>query len=418
MIEKKEVILIITHDLSINQTSTFRYFSFINALKDKGHIVKGISFDFQFKPHPINSLEKLSGDFSTNSDISIIKPIKNNIIQKLLILSDKIKTPYFIKKFLLALHIIIYKSDQWLIDISNFDFCDSLKPTVIISGGAGGIIKSSYLLAKKYNAKLIIDYRDPWNLGYQLLETNSYIHFFKKKLTISSELKYLKYAEHITTVSDTLKSFFPSNFHHKITVIENGSNFEISDTDYNFDFKSFNITYTGTLYDDQLKDHSFFMAFSDFIKENLISHDVLKLQFIGSKKNVSLIEIIKKYELESYTNVTSRLNLMKLKKILQETWLFLHLKYGDRRGIITSKNADYILFNKPILLPNTDHGDIAASILKNKAGYVCNGKIDDIKEVLKTEFQKFLNGVDPRLFNQINSSMTRSEIAKKLHQII
>jgi hypothetical protein len=318
----------------------------------------------------------------------------------------------------LAIHLIFYKSDQWTLDGSNFNFCDSLKPTIIISGGSGGLIKSSYLLAKKYSAKLIIDYRDPWNFGYQLLETKSYIHYFKKRFTFSNELKFLEFASHITTVSDTLKSYFPFKFQHKITVIENGSNFEINDNQYKFEFKSFNITYTGTLYDDQLNDESFFIALRDFIKENHISSKHLRLQFIGSSNNKNLIQLIKNYNLDNYTKVTRRFNLMELKEVLQESWLFLHLKYGNRSGIITSKNADYLFFNKPILLPNTDNGDIAESILRNKAGYVCKGDSNEIKKVLDIEYQKYINGIDPRFSKTPDLSLTRTEIAKKLNQII
>ena len=80
----------------------------------------------------------------------------------------------------------------------------------------------------------------------------------------------------------------------------------------------------------------------------------------------------------------------KLAPVLQNACAFLQLKYGSRTGIITSKQADYLALQKPILLPMTDHGDIAQSIIENKAGYVCNSK-EECLAALNELWRKFQN---------------------------
>jgi hypothetical protein len=192
MTSKKESILIITNDLKLNQTFSNRYFSFIKALKSNSYEeVCCLGIDFPFNPHPINNLKKTSYPIALGQNIVSISPKHLNFVQKLLVFCDKNNLPFKLKKTLLALHIIIFRIDQWYVSLKDFRNLENI-PTLIISGGCGGIIKSSYNLAKKHNSKLILDYRDPWNFGYNLLETNKIVSRFKRLFTLNKELKYLK----------------------------------------------------------------------------------------------------------------------------------------------------------------------------------------------------------------------------------
>ncbi|HEX7365766.1 MAG TPA: hypothetical protein VF273_01655, partial [Pelobium sp.] len=119
--KKQESILIVTHDLTLNRVFTSRYFSFISALKAEGHNVKGIGIDFAFKPHPINDLDKFKKISDLEEDIVTIKHRKLNSIQKLLVFADRLNLPFFLKKILLAWHIVVYKTDQWRVDIADFE---------------------------------------------------------------------------------------------------------------------------------------------------------------------------------------------------------------------------------------------------------------------------------------------------------
>lgn len=421
MISKKpQSILIVTHDLKLNRIFTTRYFSFIRVLKKQGHLVKGVGIDFTFKPHPINNLDKTKEHLDIDSDIVTIRPKELNLIQKLLTFSDQYRLPFFLKKYLLALHILVYKTDQWVADISDFNAIDKYQPTIVMAGGGGGIIETAYKLSRKYHAKLILDYRDPWNFGYNLLETNKFANQFKKRFTIKRELELLGIADHIITVSASIKSFFPSQFHHKISIIENGSNFEpriLVDAIVGKP-KCFNIVYSGTIYDEQLKDVSFFVALKKFIERNNILKGGTVLKFLGSSKNKLLPGLLKKHFLEEHSIITDRLTQDDVKTHLSNASIFLQLKYDDRSQIITSKQADYLMFRKPILLPNSDHGDIEESIKKYNAGYVCDGKVESIIAVLQKEYNKHLSGVSCTLDEKDLSNLSRNKIAEKLLDII
>ncbi len=415
-----ERIIIVTYDLTLSRTYTHRYFSFINALKNENHQVKGIGIDFPFNPHPINSIEKSQDADPYSTDILTIKLKKLNFVQKLLVYSDKKAFPFYIKKLLLALHIVLYRTDQWIVDEDDFAEVDHFRPTIVISGGSTGIMGSAYSLAQRYHAKFIIDYRDPLNFGYHLLETNPFASKFKRLFTLSKERKLLAAADHIITVSDSLKSFFPEEFKSKVTIIENGSNFVQQEVIEHIVErpKIFNIIYLGTLYNEQLEDMSFFIALKSFISANHLEANSLKLLFLGSSQNKLLLGIIHKFQLQHFTEVTNRLNNSQLSSHLLNASMFLQLRYGDRSQIITSKNADYLMFRKPILLPNSDHGDIEKSIQDNQAGYICDGNIECIQEALQCEYDKHIRKESVILSQKDLSSLTRAEVAKKIYQII
>ena len=417
MIFKDVDVLIISHDIRFNQTFTNRYISFNQTLNQHHFKSKIVSVKFPFKPHPNNNLKEKKFDNDVENVIQITVK-KLNPIQNILLKIDKEGFSFSKKKILLALHFMFYKVDQWLINKDDLSTI-TLNASVIISGGASGIIKSASYLADKNNAKLVLDYRDPLNFGYHLLETNKLIYKFKRFFTVRNEIQFLRKADHIITVSESLKSFFPNEFQAKISVIENGSNYEFNliKDKINPVPKEFNLVYLGTIYNDQLVDESFFIALKTFIKQNKLNEGSLKIYFIGSKLNFILPEIITKYGLEPFTHITERLEEEEVLNYLLNASMFLHLKYGDRSQIITSKNADYLMFKKSILLPVSDKGDLAESISKYKAGYVCNG-VEETVDALNKEYTKFVNKENVTLNNGDFSFLSRSEISKKLLMVI
>ena len=416
MIFNKTSILILTHDLRLNQTSVNRYLSFVKTLNDNNFRCSAIGLAYPFKPHHLSNLKHRTQSLIDNE--AFLEVTQLNLIQKIILFSDKNNFPFFIKKYFLALHILFFNVDQWLVKKGNFKKLN-INPTTIISGGSGGIIQSAAFLAKKYQAKLVLDYRDPWNFGYHLLETNHIIYKFKRWFTLNNELKLLKKADHIITVSESLKNFFPENLHHKITVIENGSNYEQEDILPQI-VKTplvFNMVYLGTIYDEQLKDESFFKCLSDFIAKNNLKNQDLKLFFLGSSLNKILPTIISKYHLELFTEIRGRISQEEVLPYLLNASMFLHLKYDQRSKIITSKNSEYLMFRKPILLPVSDHGDLSESIEKYQAGYICN-TVEEIESALNIEYKKYQNKESCMLSSKNLSELSRSEISKKLITVI
>ena len=417
MIFKDVDVLIITYDIRLNQTFTNRYISFNQTLNQHHFRSKIISVKFPFTTHPINNLKEKKSVKDIDNVVQLTAK-KLNPIQKQLLLIDNKSLSYTNKKIFLALHLMFYKVDHWFVSKKDLSTIN-LDASVIISGGSSGIIKSASYLADKNKAKLVLDYRDPLNFGYHLLETNKLIYKLKGFFTIRNEIRFLRKADHIITISESLKSFFPQEFQKKISVIENGSNYEFNlvKAKINKKPKEFNIVYLGRIYNEQLLDETFFKAIKAFVKQFKIIDSSLKIYFLGSKLDSKLPEIITKYALETFTHITERLEEKNILNYLLNASMFLHLKYGNRSQIITSKNADYLMFKKPILLPVSDKGDLAESITKYKAGYICNG-IEETVNALNKEYNKFLNKENVTLDNGDFSFLSRSEISKKLLTVI
>lgn len=398
-----------------NGTFTYRIKSFQTVLESNNFQVKIPFILYPFETHYQGISKKIN--VLNNSCLVEIKP-KINFIQIAVKNIQKVFPANIYTKILYALHIILYRIDLWYISLYK-TYKIGENDIVIASGGPGSVFRMGYELAKNSNSTLILDYRDPWNLGYNLLETGTFINTFKRKIMVEQEIKILDHAHHITTVSESLKNFFPQKYHHKITVIENGSNFEQDDIMpiINSKPEKFNINYLGTIYNDQLHNEDFFKAISDFYF-SINKKDTIALNFVGSSKNENLKKLIIKYKLESITNITDRLDKEELLPYLTNASLFLQLRFKDRSKIITSKITDYLMFRKPILLPVSDGGDIEETINKYNAGYVCNGYMETL-DVLNSEYQKFLNRKDITVNKKEDlSHLSRSKIAEKLIKVI
>jgi len=411
------VLFVITHPTG-NATHNYRINSFLKILNTNGYSGKVTNIVYPFRSSYQGISQELS-IISSNLLIDIIPKINN--IQKLVRFSQKIGFPYILTKIFYAFHILIYKIDLWYINLHKQKRIleKELRSNTIIvgSGGPGSVLKMAYLLAEQKHLELIIDYRDPWNFGYNLLGTGSIINFFKRKLMIQTERRILAKAKFIITVSESIKNFLPLEHHHKTLVIENGSNFEQNEIidKINAYPVNFNLVYVGTIYNDQLVDQNFFKAFSIFCKS--VNYKNVALKFIGSDKNIKLRKLINKYKLEDITEVTTRLDTSKLLPYLLNASMFLHLKFNERSNIITSKQADYLMFRKPIMLPSSDNGDLEESINKFKAGYICNG-VEDIVDKLSQAYLKYLNKESITLYQKDISFISRSNLAERFLKVI
>lgn len=280
---------------------------------------------------------------------------------------------------------------------SSKSFNIGKEDVIITSAPPYSALNIGYYLKKKYGAKWVIDYRDPWTLGYPTLAYSVFADKFRKLIQRKDELKFLEFADQITTVSESLKSTFPKKYHHKISVIPNGANTDEMDFEkINSTPNSFSIVYAGTIHSQQLEDNYFFDVVKKFILDNSIKPEDFKLHFIGSDSSDELKSIIKYLDLNDYVNITKRLDLPELYSYMYNASMFLHLKYANRDKIITSKQFDYLALQKAILLPKSDHGDIAESIAGNNAGFVCQSR-EELYDVLQEEYIKFVNKQDVRI---------------------
>lgn len=414
---KQEIILVLPY-IDENTTSTLRFQSIINEfLKINNFDIKVVILNYPIKKNNLLGLELSQKNNFNQKGFELIQyfPQFNNL-QKLsfYFLNNNLNLFWKISQML---RVIFYGRDNFhvnkiddLIKLLNIKIKNGF---VVAFGGPFSLFSIADSLSKKVNYKLILDYRDPWTFGYTPLGGIKILHQIKNSIERNHELDLIKSADLITTVSSSLRSFFPQINQSKVKVVPNGSNFNDTEISKITNTNNFNIMYAGTIYNEQFIDLTFFESFKIFLKGK--DESKISLQFIGSYNNPLIETVLNKFNLLHVTLISRRVLKKDLLKFLNESSVFLHLKYGDKKDIISSKQADYLAFRRPILLPKDDYGDISKSIKENKAGFVCNS-IDENVEVLNTLYQKFLNK-ENLLINQPEefiTSINRETIAKDL----
>jgi glycosyltransferase involved in cell wall biosynthesis len=414
--DKKEIIFILPY-LNVNTTSAERFKSFISAFQANSNCsLTVIIINYPTKKSLFSGYEK-QNDFFFSAKTIYHNP-RLNIFQKLgfyCLNKDYLK----LWKILKLIQLIVFRTDIFYPNkLNNFinDFAGS-KGFVIVSGGPFSFFNPAFLLSKSLKFKLIVDYRDPQTFGYVPLDGFLLVYWLRILLERLNEVKILKNAELIVTVSRSLKNLFPNKYLHKINIVSNGSNFNANDVIMKTPNEVFNVLYAGTIYNDQLLDKSFFNALNKFLKNKDLSK--ISLKFIGSSQNENLYKIIKDFHLENITEITPRLKKDELLNYLNNASLFFHLKLGNRKNVISSKQAEYLMFRRPILLPISDYGDMAESIINHNAGYVCESE-SQIFETLELLWNKFKNGEN--LFIQQNEefieSISREKIAENFVKLL
>ena len=413
--DKKEVILVLPY-LNVNTTSTERFKSLIQAFEsDESCTLRVIVIDDGIKRSYFGGLDRLNIDSFPSENYTFYKT-KYNFIQRF---AFKCVNASYNRcwRVLQLIHLLVYRTDIFNPSELNLAQKSHSQGYVITSGSHFSFFSTAQKLAQQFNYKLILDYRDPWTFGYPSVGGLGFIHKLKKLAGRKQEELLLRQALLITTVSNSLKNFFPTVYHHKIHVFGNGNNFLVSEMSTSTPSSKFNIVYAGTIYDEQLIDDVFFEAMKLFILNKDISK--IGLQFIGSVHNSVLKNKIEKYGLSAVTEITPRLKNTELIEYLNNASLFLHLRYGDKKSVISSKQAEYLAFRRPILLPVSDGGDIEESILQNDAGYVCNN-LNDVIKTLEKLWAKFDKGEN--LFitqpEEFIESLNRKNIAESFVKLI
>lgn len=278
---------------------------------------------------------------------------------------------------------------------------------VFVSFPSIAIHNLGYSLKQEFGCQLILDYRDPGVFGYQLIDENKLISFLRRFFLKRNEMRNIKSADLVTTISDSIKNLFPERYRKDVEVIRNGYN----SRKINFNLirnhpYTFKLIYLGSVYNDQLENLTFFRAIRKFINTHHILPQHFQLKFIGTGESSKLREVLKHFNLEPYVHITQKMPIEQIYSELYSTAMFFHLKYGNRKEIITSKQYEYLAFQKPILLPVNDHGDIEESITKYNAGFICNNE-QEIIDTLYHAFKAHTNGTPLRI--------TRSE--EELYQL-
>jgi hypothetical protein len=303
--------------------------------------------------------------------------------------------------------------------LKNTDFGINPADIVLVSYPSWNIHELGVYLKEKYGCKLILDFRDPGVFGYKHVSDNSFTSFLRKTFMKKKEIKNLDSADLCITISEEIKKSFPEKYRAKFRIVSNGGFPELIDSTRIDEIPAkFQILYLGSIYKDQLKS-PFFNILKEFIRSNNLTPADFGLCFVGTGQNRALKKKLQNCDLERFSSITSRVPIEEAYKYFYSSNLLLHLRYGERSEVLSSKHYDYLISGKPILMPEDDHGPISESISRYKSGFVCQSD-NEISKVLQLVFDRWKNGY-PITFKKREEELyklSRNAQAEKLSRII
>jgi hypothetical protein len=225
-------------------------------------------------------------------------------------------------------------------------------------------------LSSKYHLPWIADFRDLWSENHYV--TYSWIRkYFEKNL----EIKTLKYASAITTVSQPLVDKLAALHKNKrIFLIRNGFDPGLLNSGTAVDDK-FKIVYTGGLYEGKRDPDQLFCVIKKLSDSNLIRREDISIDFFGYPKSGFredwLQEEIKRNCLEDIVTLhgevshdTAIAEQRKAQILLLLTW-----DNPEERGVYTGKLYEYLAARRPILSSGYKEGGVIQDLLdKTRAG--------------------------------------------------
>ena len=392
MSNQKHIVILTYNYPPHNHVGGRRVYYFSKYLTQLGYRVSVITANETIKPERI-----------WDTDISFVNLIKLN---KIKIPNNYSATLKFIARiywYLTAKKSSFSKRLAWKIgnvflphDFNirlNFDTNNIIQQTknidyIIATGGPWSMLEYGVLLKSITNAKLILDYRDPWNdvsgVGLKALTNHGLFHQYIKKKLLKKEQQILKKSDLVISVSqpiiDNLKQIYPNI---KTQLIENGFdktefNIEPLATDY------FEILYFGNIRDEQ----NIELLLNSLKK---INNRDIKLNLIGTKiANQKIIKTINKYKSVVNIHITDFASKKTVAEYINKASILVHFSYGNIKGIPSSKLYQYISLNKPILLISNTNDIMEDIITKTNTGTICKNN-EEIEQYILTNYELWKN---------------------------
>ncbi|MEO0123406.1 MAG: glycosyltransferase [candidate division WOR-3 bacterium] len=199
---------------------------------------------------------------------------------------------------------------------------------------------TGYMLAKRTDKPLILDFRDAW-LEFPFIR---YENQLQRRFVSYWERKVVEYARLIITISDDIKDALAKRYpevERKIYVIPNG--YDPNDFSHPPLPEKFTISYLGTIREER-NPETFLLAVEKFLKETKLSPDSIELKFIGHIEE-EYIKLIKKYP---YTRILGHLSYHQALKEFCNAHIALMITTGDD-FFFPSRQNEYLASGLPII---------------------------------------------------------------------
>ncbi len=226
-------------------------------------------------------------------------------------------------------------------------------------------------LKRQLNIKWIADLRDPWTDIYYFRQM--YPTFIAKWIHKKMEIKVLRNADRVITVSPALKKLFSSktkSIFSKIEVIPNG--FDPADFMQIKEPRTsdlFCITYVGTL----SKEYNLSGFIQALIELPEPVRSKVRVQFIGKMPS----ELIDRFHTAGLSNMMDLTGYVPHSKAVEfmfssDLLMLVIPDVKNNEGILTGKIFEYLASQKPILFIGPEQCDAAAIIRDTESGIICS----------------------------------------------
>lgn len=274
---------------------------------------------------------------------------------------------------------------------------------------------------KKYHLQWVTDFRDPWTAiqYYQVFRRSKISHAIDSRL----EKSVVRFTDHLISVSRTVVESFISNVpqvknQNRFSILPNG--YEPSDFDHNPPQKSsyFTILHSGNLNATQ-NPEVLWQSLQEILKGNPSLKNRVQIQLIGGTapeisqavQNRQIGEIVEFQPFMPHAEIT--------KKIQQADLLLSVIpNVTDNKGIVLSKNFEYIGSGKPILIIGPPDCDIAKIMENFSNSKVCDyHDVESCKEFILKNIQNWQNGLPSLSPVALREKFSRFQLTRELAAI-
>lgn len=270
-------------------------------------------------------------------------------------------------------------------------------------------------LVRRHDIPWVADFRDLWTQNH-FFKHSAIRRLFETRL----EKRTLSSASAITTVSGPLADKL-SALHGRIPVysIPNGFDPDILNCG-SLVSTSFNLVYTGKIYDQRQDPEPLFIAMRDLIDRGLVDPTHVRVDFYGYQ-DPWVREEVSRYGLENIVFLHAPVSRDASMHLQRTSQILLLLAWNDpaHRGVYTGKVFEYLAAQRPILCIG-DNGGVIADLLSTTHAGVNLDDPNSIADRLADWYNEYLSSGYVRYSGKSDAIQQYShvEMAKKFAGVL
>ncbi len=273
-------------------------------------------------------------------------------------------------------------------------------------------------LKKKYHLPWVADFRDPWTAiqYYQVYKRSKISHHIDSRL----EQSVVRFCDHLTSVSQTVVKSFIKNLpklkdQNEFSILPNG--YEPTDFAQGSPQKGshFTILHSGNLNVTQ-NPEVLWQSLQEILKGNPSLKNRIRIQFIGGTAP-EIRQVVQNKQIEEIVEFQPFLPHAEIIKKMQQAQILLSVipNVPDNKGIVLSKNFEYIGSGKPILIIGPPDSDIAKIMENFSNSKVCAyHDIESCKEFILKNIQNWQNGLISLTPVALRETFSRFQLTREL----